>query len=179
MSKLQSYLKSVMSRVLFHVLVVFPSFSYLKKHCSMLFHSLLLESSGYAALPLPACYLQIWCIRALNLPQPISCLFMSEVDGPAPVGPGSRCHCVNMLKSEGQRGWSQYWYHPWNHFVTAGDSEWRRRRDDCEILAEGWGTPLKRQMWLSFSEKNALFLVIVSEVGLKGCDTEITLPPGV
>lgn len=52
-----------------------------------------------------------------------------------------------------------------------------RLQDDCGFLAEGDGTPLKRQMWLIFSEK-ALVPAIVSEVELKECDTEITLPPG-
>lgn len=119
--------------------VVPPPFLYLKKYPSTLFHSPFLVSSGHAALPLPACYLQIWCIRALNLPLPISCVFIAEVDGTAPVGPGSRCRRVNMLKSEGQRGWSQYWYHPWNHFVSAGDSEWPLRRGSgSEMIVKSW-----------------------------------------
>lgn len=134
-----------------------------------------------SALLFSAYYLQIWCIWALNLPRPISvCLSLKWMAlcqlGLAPSA------AVSTLKSEGQRGRCKYWYTPWNHFVTTRDSKLQERPnskgDDCEFLAEGWGTPLKRQMWLNFSE-NALFLVIVSEVGLKGCDTEITLPPGV
>lgn len=108
-----------------------------KNTTASFFHSPLLVFSGHAALALPACSLQIWCIRALNLPRPISCLFIAEVDGPEPVGPGSRCRRVNTLKSEGQRGWSHYWYHPWNHFVNARDSE--RQTAARWLLNLGWG----------------------------------------
>lgn len=125
-------------------------------------------------------YLKTWCVWVLTPRLHISLCLSLKWMAFCQYGLALSA-AVSTVKSEGQRGDVSI---DTLLEITLSPPEiprcWSNTRqgDDCEFLAEGRGMPLKRQMWLIFSE-NALFLVIVSEVGLKGCDTEITLPPGV